>query len=140
MKVKPLPFIITFAVGIVISGVAFLIIALADSAISLNSTSSVLGALADAFTVSGVILFGVGCIAFANRKGTFDALGYSVESVLVVRNLSPKRRFKERENFAEYRERKTEERKKKSGIAHYFIVGLIFIIIAVGFIIAYSVI
>lgn len=137
-KLKPLPYIITFAVGLALSAAVFLIVVFADSNARFDDITAVLGVLSDAFAVSGIMLFGIGGIAFAERKGTFDALGYSVESVLVVRNLSPKRRFKERENFADYKERKAVERKKKSGIAHYFIVGAFFIVVAVVLVVIYT--
>lgn len=137
-KKNLLRYVITFVVGVVISALAFLIITLADNSVNLSGTAAVFGTLGDCFTVSGVLLMGVGGITFANRKGTFDALGYSLESVLVVRNLSPKRRFKEREAFADYKERKTEERKTKGGIAHYFITGACFIALAVGCVIVYA--
>ncbi len=131
MKKKEfLPYMITAAVGVLFSAFVAVITILADTGAS-DSGTGLLAAMADATFVTGVLLFGVGGISFANRQGIFDAIGFSFESIFVVRNLSPKRRFKERENFAEYKERKEKARKQKIGVTHFFATGGAFLLLSV---------
>lgn len=137
MKKKEfLPYLITAAVGIVFSALVVLITVLADSAVTVNGTGA-LSLMADATFVAGILLLGIGGIAFVSRQGIFDAIGFSFESIFVVRNLSPKRRFKERENFSEYKERKEKSRKEKNGVAHFFATGGVFILTSIVMIVLY---
>lgn len=138
-KNKFLPYIIAFSAGLLFAGAICLITVLTSKSVDYSAYRSIIVLLADATFVTGVVIVGVGLIAFIAKKGTFDSLGFAVESVLVVRNWSPKRRFKERESFSEYKERKEEARKEKKGLSFLYPVGGIYILASVILVIVYSV-
>ncbi len=136
MKKEFTPYLLTLIVGVLFSAVVGVIIIFTGGG-EVNF-KGVLSSAADSTFVSGVLLLGIGGISFASRQGVFDAIGFSFESIFVVRNLSAKRRFKERENFSDYKERKTQSRKNKKGIAHYFVVGGIFLLLSIVLLIVYA--
>ncbi len=89
--------------------------------------------LSDAFFVPGVLLAGVGLIIFASNGGAFDMLGFAVLLFFnLFRKDVNKRKYKD---FYEYRQAKKD---KKRSMAFMLITGLIFIAIAVIFIIVYA--
>lgn len=138
-KGKFTPLIISLGVGLGLMGVVFLLFYLLDSNISFENAKSIITLLADSSFCSGVLMMGVGGITCVNRQGTFDGIGFAFESILVVRNWSPKRRFSERETFDQYRDRKAEKRKEKKGVSHLFISGGFYLLLSIIFLIIYSV-
>lgn len=133
-KTKILPYIITLAVGLVVAVGIFLLQFLLGNKEN-RSASYVLGLLSDGFFVTGVVILCVGGLSFVKNQGTFDGLGYAVQSFLTVRNWSKKHTFKERESYGDYRERKIEERKEKKSISHYVITSIVLVVIAVIFLV-----
>lgn len=139
-KKKLLQYLITSAVGLLLTAAVYFVTVSVDKAADYSSAKATLALLSDATLTVGILLLGVGLIAFAGRKGTFDSLGFAVESILVVRNWSTKRRFRERENYSQYRERKEEARKEKKGLSFFYPVGGGFLVLSIVLLIVYSVI
>lgn len=83
--------------------------------------------ISDAFMISGIFVCGAGGIVWAAGLGTFDMLGYSVKLVLDTA-FSFNKDWKKKENFYEYRERKS---KKKAEFKNLLFVG--FSMLAVSF-------
>lgn len=124
-----LPYLITALISAIIT----VIIICAKQVWAAESTKITMQILSDAFFVSGVILAGVGLIIFASNGGAFDMLGFAVILFFnLFRKDVNKRKYKD---FYEYREAKKD---RKHRMAFMLIVGLIFIAIAVIFLIVYS--
>ena len=125
---KALPYIITAIVGIII----FVIIICVKKIWSEDETYAVMRTLSDACFVPGVLLAGIGLIIFASNGGAFDMLAYAVIRFfdLFKRDV----RNKKYKDFYEYREAKKD---KKRGMAFMLLVGAVFILLAVIFLIAY---
>lgn len=136
-KNKFLFFLIDCIIGLAIAGAIFGFSVLVND-VRITSFKKVASLLTDSCFITGMFFLGVGFIGFAAGEGTFDSLGFAVESIFVVRNWSPKRKFSERETFADYKDRKQEERKGKKKSYNIFIVGGIFIFIAAIFLIIYN--
>lgn len=89
--------------------------------------------LCDAFFVPGVIFACVGLIVFASHGGVFDMLGFAVRLFFDLFRKDPtKRKYKD---FYEYKEAKKD--KSKWSITFLLIVGLVFILVSVIFLIPY---
>lgn len=124
-----LPYIITAVIGIAIT----VAIICSKQIWAADSTKVVMQILSDAFFVPGVLLAGVGLIIFASNGGAFDMLGFAVLLFFnLFRKDVNKRKYKD---FYEYRQAKKD---KKRSMAFMLIIGLIFIAIAVIFIIVYA--
>ncbi len=85
-------------------------------------------ALSDAFFVPAVLLLGIAGIMLARNDGQFDTMGYSIRYALI--NHIPA--LGEKEDIMDYKERKMKNRKSPLNI---FLAGLIFLVIAVIFIV-----
>ena len=85
-------------------------------------------ALSDAFFVAAVLLLGVSGIRLARNDGQFDTMGYSVKYLFY--NHIPA--LGKMENIDEYRERKRKNRKSPLNI---FFAGLIYLALAVVFLV-----
>lgn len=125
---KALPYIISAAVGTLI----FIIIILAKKIWTADETHVVMQILSDASLVPGILLAGVGLIIFASNGGAFDMLAYAVIRFFDLFRRDVKN--KKYKDFYEYREAKKD---KKRGMAFMLIVGAVFILIAVIFLIVY---
>ena len=125
---KALPYIISGAVGIII----FIIIICTKAIWNAEGAKDVMRILSDAFFVPGVLLGGAGLLIFASNGGAFDMLAYAVIRFfdLFKRDV----RNKKYKDFYEYREAKKE---KKRHMGFMLIVGLVFIALAVIFLIIY---
>lgn len=130
-------FLIDCIIGLAIAGAVFGFIVLVND-VQIKSFKRVASLLTDSCFITGMIFLSVGFIGFAAGEGTFDSLGFAVESIFVVRNWSLKRKFSERETFADYKDRKQEKRKGKKKSYNIFIVGGIYILIAAIFLIVYN--
>lgn len=125
---RALPYVITSIIGIVI----FIIIICSKKIWNEAEKYAVMQILSDACFVPGVMLAGVGLIIFASNGGAFDMLSYAVIRFfdLFRRDV----RNKKYKDFYEYREAKKD---KKRGMAFMLIVGAVFIVLAVIFLIVY---
>ena len=125
---KALPYIITAVVGIII----FVIIICTKKIWNADETYVTMQIMSDACFVPGVLLGGIGLIIFASNGGAFDMLAYAVIRFFDLFKRDP--RNKKYKDFYEYREAKKE---KKRGMAFMLIVGAVFILLAVIFLIVY---
>lgn len=125
---KALPYIITAVVGIII----FVIIICTKKIWNADETYVTMQIMSDACFVPGVLLGGMGLIIFASNGGAFDMLAYAVIRFFDLFKRDP--RNKKYKDFYEYREAKKE---KKRGMAFMLIVGAVFILLAVIFLIVY---
>lgn len=93
--------------------------------------------LCDGFFVAAVMLLGFGGLKFARNQGTFDVMGYSLKSVFHLHFPFSKMDapLNDRgESFADYKERKREERKSA---AEPLWAGLLHLVLSVIFFAAY---
>ena len=81
--------------------------------------------LTDGFFIPGVLFLGVGGISYVTREGAFDGIGYAFSSIFVTKNWSS-RRFKDRETYAQYKERKAGKRTVLAFLLH--VGGIMFIL------------
>lgn len=86
--------------------------------------------LADAFTIPAVFLLGCGCLVFLSNEGALNAVLYSLR--WLGQSLIPLSK-KEHLRYADYCER----RKKVQGYAFLFHVGLLFLAVAIIFIVLF---
>lgn len=137
-KDKFLPFIVSLGVGLGIMAVVFFLSVAAKGIDVFQKTRVIITILCDSSFVSGALLLCVAFLSFATRQGTFDGLGFAFESIFVVRNWSPRRKFEERETFSDYKDRKAEKRKEKKGLLPLYVAGAFYVLLAVIFLIIYS--
>lgn len=121
-------FLIAFAIGLAISVAVFAIRGGFDYA----ETVLVLQAFCDAFFVPGILLMGFGALLFCADDGVFDMMNYGVMKVINLTR-SKKRRDAFPKTFYDYRQMKDE--KRKGGFGYLFLVGGVFMALAVLFLI-----
>lgn len=98
---------------------------------------TVIVAVCDAFFVAGAMFLCFGGLAWASDKGAFDGLGYSVSSLFNIHKPAGKGlNWQKKETYQEYVERKHSPEKKKSQ-PFLFIVGAIFLVVAIILLIVY---
>lgn len=98
---------------------------------------TVIVALCDAFFVAGAMFLCFGGLTWASDKGAFDGLGYSFSSLFNVHKPAGKGlNWQKKETYQEYVERKHSPDKKKSQ-PFLFIVGAIFLVVAIILLIVY---
>ena len=102
-----------------------------------DSGYSLLHLLSDCTFVPAVILLGLGGLRFCTNSGSLDMLGYGFETLRnTIRNMvkidgGPK------EDYFSYTQRVAQERKP---YGHYLIAGLVFMVLSIGFVVAYNLI
>lgn len=134
MKKKAILYSITFAVAIAI---VLLVCGLRGILTEQKDTLTIIITLCDAFFVAGAIFLCFGALAWASDKGAFDGLGYSVSSMFNIHKPAGKGlNWKQKETYQEYIERKHSPEKQKTQ-PFLFIVGGIFLLVAVVFLIVY---
>ncbi|MGN1104469.1 MAG: DUF3899 domain-containing protein [Candidatus Coproplasma sp.] len=123
-----LRYAITSLTGLLI---AFLI-AYFKGVFSQTEVTEVMRILCDAAFVPGVIIGAVGLLVLVSAGGVFDMLAYGVRSLFVVFLRNPaKRKYKD---YYEYRQA---QKGKKRSFAYLTIVGGVFILIAVIFLVLF---
>lgn len=91
--------------------------------------------LADAFTIPGMLFILVGCLVWVSGDGFFDGISYALS--YTVKLLVPGTE-KKMPQYADYIAMKAEKREKNQfSFAFLFIVGGIYLLIAIIFIILY---
>lgn len=125
---KSLPYIISALAGIAV----FIIIICVKKIWNADGTYVVMQILSDGFFVPGVFLAGAGLIIFASNGGAFDMLAYAIIRLFDL--FKKDVRNKKYKDYYEYREAR---KGKKRGLAFMLIVGCVFIILAVIFLIVY---
>ncbi len=91
-------------------------------------------ALCDAFTVSAVLLLAFGALLWVSGEGVFLGIGWAVKNAVLI--LIPGQALN-RESYAEYRARKLSTG-KASGFGFLFIVGAVFLAVALVFLVLYN--
>jgi len=89
--------------------------------------------LADCFTVPGVVLIMVSAFCWLSSKGAVDGIGYALGGLF--RRLIPGAQHSEPEKYYDYVLRKQE--KRKVGYGFLAITGVIFLAVAVFFIVKF---
>ncbi len=110
-------YLICLCVGIVI---AFFVLALKEFSMKLD-------VLCDAFSTAGLLMILIAGLMFISGEGGFLGIGYAMSRVLRVFFPMPTQKI---ETYAEYRERKTGEKKSK-GEGCLFFTGLFYLLIGV---------
>ena len=125
---RALPYLISAAVGTAI----FIVIICTKKIWNAGETYTVMQILSDACFVPGVLLAGMGLIIFASNGGAFDMLAYAFIKFFDLFKRDPIN--KKYRDYYEYREAKKE---RKRSMAFMLIVGAVFILLAVIFLIVY---
>ena len=86
--------------------------------------------LSDAFTIPGVLFIMFGCLLALSNEGSLDAIGFMLKRCIQMLNPFSK---KEVQKYADY----VAGRKKVSGFAFLFFVGLLYLAIGVLFVILF---
>ncbi|MCQ2427589.1 MAG: DUF3899 domain-containing protein [Clostridia bacterium] len=86
--------------------------------------------LADAFTIPGVAIFGIGCLVLISYSGVFDGIAYALSHT--VKMLIPGAERTDR-TFYDYKTRMADKRKERSKFLFLPVVGLFFLAVAVVF-------
>ena len=128
MKEKLLQYGITTAIGIAI---AFIIMG-AKGVFAETDTVQVMQILSDSFFVPGVIIAGFGLLVVASNGGAFDIFIYGAHIFFsLFRRDVTARKYR---TFYDFRHGRKD---KKRSVSFMLIVGIVLIVIAVGFLIAY---
>ena len=128
--------IISYSVCFAIAAGLCLWIIFAKGISSMTSKRTIFATLSDGFFVPGVLLFGFGIMYRIAAGGFLDGVSFGLKRAVL--SLIPGGRLKKEENYAEYKERKAKARKKAKGWSPV-ITGLVFTVVAVIFLILYSV-
>lgn len=113
------------------------VIAVAVATLGWTRGHTVLRMLCDGCFIAAVVLLGSGGLKFARNQGTFDMMTYSIKSVFhlhfpFAKMNSP---LEEREeDFVDYKERK---RAKRKSPADMLWAGLVYLVLAVVFLVIY---
>lgn len=126
MKQRIVPYAIAAAVGLVIA----VAIMLGKNIFAETDAVKVMQILSDSFFVPGVLLTGVGLLVFVSNAGLFDMLAYGVHLIYdrFIRDVT-KRKYR---TFYDYKESRKD---KKKDITSLLMVGIVFIILSVVFLI-----
>ena len=124
-----LKYVVTLGCGLVVSFSLACILGLFQC----GSVAAVYQTLSDSTLATGVILFGVGLLTFCGNHGAFDIIGFGLKNGLarLIPGLGTRVGKK---TYAEYKEERA-ERKKSFGFL--LLVGIFFLVLAVGFVILY---
>ena len=125
---KAIPYITTAIVGLII----FIIIICTKKIWDEEETYAIMQILSDACFVPGVLLAGFGLIIVASNGGVFDMLAYAMIKFFDLFKRDP--RNKKYKDYYEYSESKKDRKRKTSFM---LIVGAVFIVLAVIFLIVY---
>jgi hypothetical protein len=112
-----------------------LVIAIAIFFWKSGSEYPLLHLLSDSTFVSAVVLLGMGGLRLCVNSGSLDMLGYGFSTLQNnLRNIG-KIEGGPKETYYEYSQRVAEERKP---CGHYLIAGAVFLVAAIGFLVAYE--
>lgn len=93
------------------------------------STKETIKDLCDAFSIPGFLLFAFGLLVFIGNDGGFSMLSYAVKRIFSVFKKDPRM-----ETFYEYKKRRVE---KPAPFKHFLIVGGMFFLIGMIFLIIF---
>lgn len=116
---------IAFAVGV--------LIALSRGIFQEDELDMIITIISDAFFIPGVLLICVGLIVYASNEGLFLSIAYGFKAI--GRTITAKKDEKlMEEKYHEYYARQME---KKTKCKHFLIVGLVFVVISLLFVVIY---
>lgn len=122
-----------YAVTTAIALAVGLLIALSRGIFSAESLDMVITIISDAFFIPGVLLVCVGLIVYASNEGLFLAISYGFKTI--GRTITAKKEEKlMEEKYHEYYARQIE---KKTKCKHFLIVGAVFVVISLIFVVIY---
>lgn len=126
-------YLITSVIGLLV----VLAIILSKDVFGQTDAKAVMQILSDGFLVPGVLLAGVGLLIFASNGGAFDMLAYGFRLLFVgLQNLFRKDKIEKKyKDYYEYHESRS---KSKISIAFMLIIGVVFILLAVIFLLCYN--
>ena len=125
---------IAVSFGVCLLLAAFILFSrIAPSALAAAAAADVYMALCDAFFVPGTLITGLGLLFAVSNEGALDGLGY-VTSITVKKLIPGKAAHMER--YDDYVARKRE--KKVHGFSFLFVTGILFLVIAVIFLLLYN--
>ncbi len=127
--------IISYSVTFVLAAAVTIMILFYKNAFEIKSLRTLYGVLSDAFFVPGVILIGFGIMVHIAEGGFLDGISYSLRRAAL--SFIPGGRIKKEETYQEYKERKNDTRKKTEVISMY-VVGGVFVLTAIVFVMLYS--
>ena len=120
---------ITTAVALVVG----ILIALSRGIFQEEELDMVITIISDSFFIPGVLLICVGLIVYASNEGLFLSISYGFKAI--GRTITAKKEEKlMEEKYHEYYARQME---KKSKCKHFLIVGLVFVVISLAFVVVY---
>jgi len=125
--------IVTFIVDLIIAG---LVIVYEITALKQTFESDLFVILSDAFTISGGLTCLIFLLVFISGEGAFDAIVYGVKVAFYTTFYKNIRETKIPSTYAEYRELKRGKEKKKTSFL--VIIGGIFLLIGIIFLIPYT--
>ena len=121
-------YLITFGVGAAMTISAASIMGI----FSAESTADIIKILCDAFAITGVLLLGAGLLVFASNAGMFSMITYG--AIMFVNAFRRDVSARKYESYYDYTEAK---KNKKIKNAHLLWNGLLFLVIAVIFLIIF---
>lgn len=121
--------VIKYAVTVLCGIAICLAVIFGKGAFSVTEMSETIKIIADAFTVSGLVLLLSGLFVWIVRQGTFNGLGYAFKSLFVALH-DKEYRESHKETYVEYSERKD---KKSTPFLFLIITGGAFLIPAIVF-------
>lgn len=127
MKTRLIKIGVLTAVG----AVMFFCAALIRGLFGLTDYREIMRGLCDGFSAAGLILMLVGLIIVCSNGGAYDIMGFAARKFFSVFKKAENR---SRETYAEYRERKSAN---KRSFVEFFIVGGVYFAVGMAFLIAY---
>ncbi|MBR2045079.1 MAG: DUF3899 domain-containing protein [Agathobacter sp.] len=122
-------YVITALVGLAVS----VYICFSRDIFGAETVADAITILSDAFFVPGILLLCVGLILYAANEGIFNAISYGMK--ILGRSFRGKKDEKIiDEEFHEYHARVSQ---KKSKIKHFLVVGGVYVVISIVFVVVY---
>lgn len=115
------------------AGLAYAIYAVISQDAFSQELSSMLRIFSDAFFLPGALMILIGLLMVVSNEGAFDALAYTGKSLR--RLFIPERPGEKRVSYREYVEQRQE--KKATGFAYLFVVGGVFAVIGLIFVLVF---
>ena len=128
---KYLPTILKYSISSLVAIGIFFIVVSIHNIYSETSAKNIMHYLSDGFVVPGILFLGAGFIVMVANMGAFYGVGYALKHLFVM--LLPFITKKE-ETYSQY----LKKRKQIHGYLFLFVVGSIFLLAGIIFLIVYS--
>jgi len=129
-------FVIKILISLLVTGVLFFLFAWGMGVFKQDSTSESLKILSNSAFVIGALMTAVGLLVVMSGQGAYDSISYSVQKALSILPYVNKSMPK---TLYDYKKEKQEKQatNKGSGVGFVLIVGIIWIAVAVVFMLIY---